>query len=265
MTCLKIAYHSPRLKGGADTNIPYAFPYSSANVHSGYPYIRTQFQGNTNQITFDFDVGVVGHDSSYLLINRVDELIALGVNGVSLQYSTDQIGFVNVITVNPSTITAIGNNRDVYIEEFTKTGFFQYWRVVYDFSANVVDPSLPSFLFGNLFQFDFEVSDVDEVRAQRTRESFVSESGQYFVNRVAEKSIRQRITWRGITDQQSREFRDLVYSTYNLPRSVWLYSDNNHHLLSDYQLVNYELSNLRIQKRAINWNNITADFTELIG
>jgi len=229
------------------------------NSITGNGYLRTKFNSSSTTNCITYNCGITGKSAEYFIIGRADLLKLSGATSVTLEYSDDNITWVNVTTVNtPFQIT--GNRNDTYFETFADTGNHQYWRVCFNSIVNT-DFNFGKIFFGNFLDPIYSLTNFTEEFIDQRKASRYATSGYKYKVRTGLPLLRYKFTYNGLDDVAIRQFKRRFFLNW---QTQWAYvwNTNRTHFINEKELIYGRVSNFRYTKTAEDYYNLTFDILE---
>jgi hypothetical protein len=243
------------------------------NLISGRRDSHFQTAANQTVLTLTYDLGS-GYASkqntlNHIVLARCDILKAAGLTKIEIDRSSDGSAWTNqYVNASMASATLYGPRSDDYYDipsgSYTPSSAYRYWRLVYTSSSQKFTHSKAH--FGLAFDMGKDPVDVVPTRNPAKQGRFRGDSGVEHVVRTDEPVYQFEITWDGITDDKVRDFYSKI-DAYKDVNRVFLFTGTDHTILDSQRIIHCEVSKVssKPSSKIIDWNRISATFTEVLG
>lgn len=209
-----------------------------------------------------------GKSASFLYVSRLDYLAGLSASTIALtlERSTDDVTYTAEHTesdVSAATLTGVWGND--YLATFTESSAYEYWRVQFEATAgDDFNVRTGKIYFGNAFDFDADVNEINIDRVHTGSMGFVSDGGIISPGRVKHPTYDITIEWVGITDLKLESFYSEVASKRHTTTFV-IYASTFDDLLDSQSLIHVKLVSVEHTREFEDYNRIRCRFMEAHG
>lgn len=221
----------------------------------------------SQRFTFGLGSGYAakGGKADHIIIARADKLQSGLMTQLDIKRSADNSTFTTEQTdASFSTATLYGPNGHDYILDFTQSSAYEFWRVDFTSASGATFPVSKVFL-GSWFDFGQEPDGFSIERVPAKEAVWYASSGALYTARLELPVYRFSFTWEHVSDAVVSNFqRDIAKISHKA--TYFLYTRTQHELLGNQRLVNVRLVNWSVTTgEKINWQNLTANFEEVLG
>ena len=210
-------------------------------------------------VTYDFGSAV---SLDHYFIARADRLQDASTTTVRLDRSSDGSSWTSQYADSSfASATLKCPTSTDYLETFTETSAYRYWRAYFIGSSSLYPHSKHCFGVG----FDFGDDPVSVIPG-KSFSSYSNDAATGDVNflRLRKPQNTYRMIWRGITNAKLVQAQTSFLMFEDMP--LYLYTTNNHEILNNYKVVQVALYKKPVMKKlSHNYNEVTLEFIEQLG
>jgi len=255
-------------------SIPFAAPYINVsaasnpyrpeyNLIAGERYLTFEKSAAATSWDITFGLGSTTKSADHLILARADILQSLGVTDLTLSRSSDDSAYTTELTTAAfASATLYGPDGNDYIAEFTATSAYQYWKLA--LSGASCKFNFSKLNVGTFFDFGVEPSAYEIDKPPAREAAFRSDSGALRMARTDQPRYFVRLAWSHVSDALATSFMQNI-ERYKHINPVFLYTRSVHAVLDNQRLLNCWLLNATSRYIEPGWNEVTADFVEVIG
>lgn len=201
---------------------------------------------------------------SHLIIARANTLRSGDTIGtISLDGSNNDSAYTTAHTTDLSSATLYGPRSEDYIATFSASSAFRYWRW-YSIGTTTATRTVSKYYFGAAFhmgsepEFQYDLVPFDS--------EYYGESGERDMFRHDLPIYRIKLNWTRVTDDKVTEFNNSIVR-YSHRHRFFLYTTDQHQVLNNVRVLHCKLirSNTSNAKRKVDYNDIEAEFEEVLG
>jgi hypothetical protein len=214
--------------------------------------------------TYDTGTGVT-KVSNFLIIARADLLKLDDVTTVTLKGSNDFPTWVTTTTIQTVTLaseTLLGPKAQDVVKDFADSAAYRAYKVEYAVTA-ASQFTHSKLYFGSWLDLGDKVDGISCAKVYPDQDDFYASSGAVHLARGRLPFYRVDVTWKGVTDDLTRDFfSKIVHNAHSYP-GVFLFTRNNHEVLDSQRLLHCRLASVEQPEHLdIDYNIIHAVFEE---
>lgn len=190
------------------------------------------FTSTVTTNTFWFDLGYDGAsnitDTADFFAFPAQYIDTSNSFSVDLEASNNNSSWTTILAISESDLISGKNGffGQDYLDTFTETSAYRYWRVVVtdDTASNAFSGAFSKFFFGSLFDFGADPHEVKPTEINYS-ERFVTDFGATISQKGKPNKYQFEIIWNNVSDAKLVEFEALYFKQVN--PLIFFYADTN--------------------------------------